>query len=193
MALSIFRQQILEQIIAETGNVCHYCRKQTRLNFIGPVCDHDHATLDHVVPKSKGGTNERSNLVLACNACNNAKGDRSYEDFLARPYRLKPPSAANTESDGKVISILRGGRVIVPVCKKPRKPVEHPAYKTRKGTLAAAINSGEVTDYGMYQGTPKREQMMEPNNRIDPIPYHETMWILTGRRVPKHSEIFDQK
>lgn len=31
--------------------------------------------IDHVIPKSKGGTNEESNLVAACWECNIGKGD----------------------------------------------------------------------------------------------------------------------
>jgi 5-methylcytosine-specific restriction endonuclease McrA len=33
------------------------------------------ATLDHVVPLSKGGTNSADNLVLACQSCNRKKAD----------------------------------------------------------------------------------------------------------------------
>lgn len=40
------------------------------------------ATLDHKVPRSKGGSHELSNLVLACNSCNATKGNRhTYEEF----------------------------------------------------------------------------------------------------------------
>ena len=39
-------------------------------------CDRDKAsTLDHVVPKSKGGTTARSNLVVSCACCNLSKSD----------------------------------------------------------------------------------------------------------------------
>jgi 5-methylcytosine-specific restriction endonuclease McrA len=41
------------------------------------------ATIDHVVPISKGGKNQRGNLVLACRGCNNAKADASAEEFKA--------------------------------------------------------------------------------------------------------------
>jgi 5-methylcytosine-specific restriction endonuclease McrA len=33
--------------------------------------------MDHVVPKSRGGKNTWSNLVLSCAACNNKKGNRT--------------------------------------------------------------------------------------------------------------------
>ena len=40
-------------------------------------------TVDHVVPKSKGGTDHITNLQLLCAACNSLKGSRSQEEFLA--------------------------------------------------------------------------------------------------------------
>jgi 5-methylcytosine-specific restriction endonuclease McrA len=40
------------------------------------------ATEDHLVPKSKGGSDLLDNLVLACNECNNQRGDMPAESFL---------------------------------------------------------------------------------------------------------------
>ena len=40
------------------------------------------SSLDHVIPRSKGGTNRLSNLVLACCECNQAKGSLSVEEFI---------------------------------------------------------------------------------------------------------------
>lgn len=37
-------------------------------------------TIDHVIPKSKGGDESWENLVAACLPCNNRKGDRSPEE-----------------------------------------------------------------------------------------------------------------
>ncbi len=48
---------------------CQYCgRTETSL------------TIDHIVPKSKGGDDSWENLVAACVKCNNKKGDRTPED-----------------------------------------------------------------------------------------------------------------
>jgi len=45
--------------------------------------------IDHLRPRSRGGTNRISNLVLACVPCNQAKGSTPVEVFLAhRPDRL---------------------------------------------------------------------------------------------------------
>ena len=45
--------------------------------------------LDHIVPRSRGGTNRVSNLVVSCHDCNVQKGNASVKEFLARsPARL---------------------------------------------------------------------------------------------------------
>lgn len=53
------------------------------------------ATVDHVVAKSRGGTNDKSNLVTACSACNAAKASKTVEKFKARGGRFaqRPVSA----------------------------------------------------------------------------------------------------
>lgn len=45
---------------------CQYCLNKIPLG---------HATKDHVYPKSKGGSNDDFNLVLACRKCNSEKDD----------------------------------------------------------------------------------------------------------------------
>lgn len=40
-------------------------------------------TLDHVVPGTSGGTNDPTNLVTCCGACNSAKKDRTPRQWYA--------------------------------------------------------------------------------------------------------------
>jgi 5-methylcytosine-specific restriction endonuclease McrA len=60
--------------------VCQYCGRKG-----GDL------TVDHVMPKSRGGEDSWENLVAACLRCNNRKGDRTPEE--ARMPLLKAPRA----------------------------------------------------------------------------------------------------
>ncbi|MGE0529080.1 MAG: HNH endonuclease, partial [Bdellovibrionales bacterium] len=48
-------------------------------------------TVDHVIPLSKGGRHEWTNVVTACSECNNRKGDKTLERanlrLLTRPQK----------------------------------------------------------------------------------------------------------
>ena len=46
--------------------------------------------VDHVVPRSRGGTDHLSNLQLLCASCNRIKGDRPQEYLMARLAELSP-------------------------------------------------------------------------------------------------------
>lgn len=48
---------------------CHYCKSNKNLTY------------DHVIPKSKGGSNRHQNIVIACYDCNQLKGNLSVEEF----------------------------------------------------------------------------------------------------------------
>lgn len=45
-------------------------------------CGNDATGFDHIVPISRGGTDDDSNLVLCCQRCNSAKGPKELSDFL---------------------------------------------------------------------------------------------------------------
>jgi len=62
----------LVKLAYRDGWECAYCGKETCVaGKNGPK-----ATVDHVVPKSKGGLDALSNCVVACDDCNKAKGDQ---------------------------------------------------------------------------------------------------------------------
>ncbi len=68
-----------KNILRRDAYKCQYCRR-------GDVP----LTIDHIVPKSKGGDDSWENLVAACVRCNNKKGDRTPDD--ARMALFKKPS-----------------------------------------------------------------------------------------------------
>lgn len=51
--------------------ICKFCNKPMSLD----KGRHNFATIDHVIPKSKGGPNARWNLALGCRKCNYEKKD----------------------------------------------------------------------------------------------------------------------
>jgi len=52
-----------------------------RDNYSCVYCgSHRNLTLDHVIPKSRGGTNSWTNLVTSCQNCNLRKADRTPEE-----------------------------------------------------------------------------------------------------------------
>jgi 5-methylcytosine-specific restriction endonuclease McrA len=41
------------------------------------------ATLDHAIPRSRGGSGRKDNLVTACMPCNTRKRDKTPEEYMA--------------------------------------------------------------------------------------------------------------
>ena len=63
-----FRQSIFESWEWK----CAYCDKDL---------DVKSATIDHIVPKFKGGHNVKSNMICSCSKCNRSKGSVLLEDW----------------------------------------------------------------------------------------------------------------
>lgn len=69
------RKSLRNRLIRRDGELCHYCE----CVMVEPVASAevmpDTMTLEHIVPQSCGGSNEMTNLVLACSDCNNTRGN----------------------------------------------------------------------------------------------------------------------
>ena len=71
--------QLRSYVFHRDGRKCAYCGSTGAERY----------ELDHIVPKSMGGTDRASNLVVCCRECNANKANRTVGDFLAgRPARL---------------------------------------------------------------------------------------------------------
>jgi 5-methylcytosine-specific restriction endonuclease McrA len=53
------------EVLRRDKHTCQYCGSTKQL------------TLDHVIPRSKGGKHTWDNVVIACERCNSRKGDRT--------------------------------------------------------------------------------------------------------------------
>jgi 5-methylcytosine-specific restriction endonuclease McrA len=66
-AIGIVSKDTIVELQEEYAGICPYCNK--------PITDG--GSLDHIVPISKGGTNDRDNLVWCCRRCNFSKNNTS--------------------------------------------------------------------------------------------------------------------
>lgn len=71
---------------------CQYCNKPLKLG---------QATVDHIFPKSMGGTSSFKNCVTSCYPCNNKKGNRTLEqtDMLILVEPIQPIGYIHYMSD----------------------------------------------------------------------------------------------
>ncbi|MEV7694095.1 HNH endonuclease [Microbacterium sp. NPDC089189] len=63
-------------VLRRDGHHCAYCGKSA-------------STIDHVLPRSRGGKDTWDNLVACCLRCNNVKGDRTPQE-MSWTLRLVP-------------------------------------------------------------------------------------------------------
>jgi 5-methylcytosine-specific restriction endonuclease McrA len=54
------------KVVERARNCCEYCRAQERYSP-------DPFSVEHILPLSKGGTNDLENLAFSCQGCNNRK------------------------------------------------------------------------------------------------------------------------
>ena len=73
------KRNVISKLKDEQGYRCAYCKNKFNKN--------NRATIDHVVPISKGGSNHLGNLVAACAGCNRKKGSMIIEPKI-RPGSL---------------------------------------------------------------------------------------------------------
>lgn len=62
------------RLLAETGGCCIYCGKPLTATM---------ATIDHIIPLSRGGYTEDENLTASCEPCNKLKEALYVRDFIA--------------------------------------------------------------------------------------------------------------
>lgn len=70
---TLFGYEVREYLLERDGRCCAYCGARGV-----PL------QIDHIDPRSRGGSNRISNLALACGPCNQAKGAWPIKEFLAK-------------------------------------------------------------------------------------------------------------
>ena len=66
----LFGYEVREYLLEKWGRQCVYCKKKNV-----PL------QVEHIVPKSRNGSNRVSNLTIACKECNQQKGSQTAKEF----------------------------------------------------------------------------------------------------------------
>jgi 5-methylcytosine-specific restriction endonuclease McrA len=79
-----------KNVLLRDNHTCQYCGKKAK-----------ELTVDHIIPKSKGGGNSWENLVTACAECNCKKANRTPQEAGMKLVKnpLKPPNNMRFEFD----------------------------------------------------------------------------------------------
>ena len=85
-------------VLKRDGFKCIYCGDKCNSNM-----PKKNPTIDHIIPKSKGGKNSWVNTACACMACNTRKGDRTPEQAGMRLlWEPKTPRVGYIIASGNV-------------------------------------------------------------------------------------------
>ncbi|WP_151669989.1 RNA-guided endonuclease IscB [Nitrincola schmidtii] len=94
--------EVREYLLEKWGRECAYCGEQNV-----PL------EIEHIYPRSKGGSSRVSNLTLSCHACNQGKDNMPIEAFFEQDKGLKTRLKKNGKSSGKQLER------VLKQCKKP--------------------------------------------------------------------------
>ncbi|WP_366514005.1 RNA-guided endonuclease IscB [Moorena sp. SIOASIH] len=114
--------EVREYLLEKWGRECAYCGKQNI-----PL------QIEHIHPKSKSGSDRVSNLCLACEKCNQRKGNRPIEEFLK-----KKPSLLQ-KIKNKALSPLRDAAAV--------NMTRNKVVKVLKKILPVVTGTGAMTKY----------------------------------------------
>lgn len=88
--------------------------------------------IEHIVPRSKGGSNDLSNTTLACSPCNRQKGNKLLEDWIVE---------LSTNKDQLSIARVKG----------IQKVMKHTSYSVRDATIVN-LTRDHILEYAKSTG-----------------------------------------
>ena len=133
-----------EQILDRCKGLCTHCGKEIKIG--------EDFTVEHVIPLSKGGTNEFENLVSLCEDCNKEKGN----DIVNAEYYAYAPKVVYEEIERRLseyyenndwltrTNIFRNDRFTVPVTQTT--PLRNGKVMTKKSSCEIKKISDEDCD-----------------------------------------------
>jgi 5-methylcytosine-specific restriction endonuclease McrA len=128
---TLFGTELRHYLLTKWEHRCAYCSASSI-----PL------EIDHVQPRSQGGSNRVSNLVIACHPCNQAKGVQALEAFLAdRPAVLRRVQAQRKAPLGDAAAVNATRWALYQQLKASGLPIErycsplhrNDGYSYRKG------------------------------------------------------------
>jgi 5-methylcytosine-specific restriction endonuclease McrA len=84
-----------KNILLRDRNTCQYC---------GTVLPSGELTLDHVIPRSRGGSSTWENLVACCHLCNRRKGNQFPTE--AGMKLMREPRAFNLHTSRHIMRLM---------------------------------------------------------------------------------------
>lgn len=114
--------------IAPVTRLAHYIRCQFTCQACGKElldAEPRMLSLDHLVPRSKGGTNAASNLILVCTPCNAARKNR--------PWREAYPGGAHA-------------RIKRTIRRKLNRKLARAMYEERQHPTVEAVEARDLED-----------------------------------------------
>ena len=79
-------------VLVRDGFTCIYCKATPGTIVKGKPLNKSDFTVDHIIPKSKGGKDQWGNTACACYHCNHRKGDRlAHEAGMKLSWEPKTP------------------------------------------------------------------------------------------------------
>ena len=128
----LFGYELREYLLTKWRHQCAYCgAKEVPLE------------IEHIHPKSKGGSDSVSNLAIACHKCNQKKGDQHVEQFLKKKPEVLTRLLAQAKTPLKDAAAVNSTRWALFNCLK-------------ETGLVIEIGTGGLTKYNRtLQGLPK--------------------------------------
>jgi 5-methylcytosine-specific restriction endonuclease McrA len=118
MLLTEYSQVPFRKVVFSRRNI--WKRDQKHCQYCGVEPPPDAVSIDHIIPRSKGGETSFENCVLCCMKCNLKKGNKSLQQAGMKLQKLKK---------------LPDGTVTVVSYDKPKRPVWNPLYAVKRRTF----------------------------------------------------------
>lgn len=153
-----------QAVFQRDGFKCKYC---------GLGVNEHNAQIDHIVPRSKGGSDSLDNLATACRKCNVLKSDRDLIDFISTPLSQQVADTwvkAYLRSP-KVTSIISAIALIVGVASGIKEIRSSKIVQTEGG----ALNS---------EFTAKLDQLNETEKSLESL----LAFVASQRKNLEHSQ-----